>query len=299
VLMAYGREMVVEGGIYMYDASQWRRYVLGPNAHNVVFVDGEGQHRRDTRETYTTDKPVPMVWQSGPHCDYVRAAYGEPPEGFGEKKIRPAIHRRRILFVKRGTGETEPPGDFWIVADSFNSLDGEAHRYESVFHIDAPDLDVDSATHAVTTKYEQGPQLGIFPLSVEGIDVEVVRGQEGPVLQGWLPLDSKTHTGVRPIPTPVFRIEGPGVRRLLYVFLPVENGPVPAVTVTPWDGSTDAATAVEIAFENGARVRVAFPDDAARPCTFGAETFQGEALVEKAGVWRETIEPTTRSDGQE
>lgn len=261
VLTAYGRSMVVEGGIYMYDASKWRRYVCGPYAHNIVFIDGAGQHRHDVMATYDTKQPLPMIWHSDAHCDYVRASYGEPPEVFGDQPARPAIHTRRILFVKRPPEDAGEPGDFWVIADRLSPTDGEPHRYESVFHIDAPDVDVDTATHAVHTKYEQGPQLAIYPLSVPGLNVEVVRGQEEPVLQGWLPLDNASRTGVRPIPTPVFRITDSGVQRLLYVFLPVKNGPIPTVTVQPWGGAPAESTAAEIVFENGPRFHVAFPDN--------------------------------------
>jgi hypothetical protein len=43
VIFAYGKDLLVEGGSYAYDASKWRRYVLSSAAHNVILVDGQGQ----------------------------------------------------------------------------------------------------------------------------------------------------------------------------------------------------------------------------------------------------------------
>ena len=45
-LTAFGRPLLVEGGVYTYDASEWRRYVLSSRAHNVVLVDGLEQSIR-------------------------------------------------------------------------------------------------------------------------------------------------------------------------------------------------------------------------------------------------------------
>jgi hypothetical protein len=63
ILTAYGRPLLVEGGTYTYDASEWRSYVVSSRAHNLVLVDGLDQNRRsEPRSTYVVTKPLPQVW---------------------------------------------------------------------------------------------------------------------------------------------------------------------------------------------------------------------------------------------
>ena len=45
VIYAKGARLLTEGGIYPYDTSQWRSYVLSARAHNVTHVDQMEQHR--------------------------------------------------------------------------------------------------------------------------------------------------------------------------------------------------------------------------------------------------------------
>ena len=67
------RVLLVEGGVYTYDASVWRKYVLSSRAHNVVLVDGLEQARRKSpRETYVVKEPLPHVWES--HADFDHAS---------------------------------------------------------------------------------------------------------------------------------------------------------------------------------------------------------------------------------
>ncbi|MCK5805833.1 MAG: heparinase II/III family protein, partial [Lentisphaeria bacterium] len=38
IVSAYGKRLLTEGGVYAYDSSQWRTYVLSARAHNVIMV---------------------------------------------------------------------------------------------------------------------------------------------------------------------------------------------------------------------------------------------------------------------
>lgn len=260
VLSAYGRHLLVEGGIYTYDASQWRKYVLSPYAHNVAFIDGLGQNRHGLHETYESSAPLPFAWETNDAYDYAQASYGGEFEGFGKGRTVPAVHTRGVLFVKRGPAAGSAIGDFWVVADTFTPQDDAAHTYETVFHLDAPDATVDAQTKSVHTTYEDGANLGIYPMPVDGLDVRIVSGQEEPEVQGWLPAGGINRLDMRPIPTPIYSVNASGIVSLLYVFYPVPEGAPPAVTVSPWtvEGATVAA---EVAFADGPRYRVSMPQD--------------------------------------
>ena len=193
VIFAYGKELLVEGGSYAYDASKWRRYVLSSYAHNVVLVDGQGQVQRGLpRQQYLSKEPIDVSFHSDENYDYARGTYDL---GFGRREQRPVRHVREVVFVKtRG---------LFFVRDTLESLDGKSHSYQAMFHLDARKVDVDKDSGIVETQDEAVANIRIVPLSGKGLKTGVVRGQETSVVQGWLPRGHGIR-GVRPIPTIVY-----------------------------------------------------------------------------------------------
>jgi hypothetical protein len=204
MLYAYDRELVVDAGTHMYDASRWRRYVLSTRGHNTIRVDGEDQNRRARRETFVLPlpfKPLPNTWVTTPQFDYVAGTYDS---GYGPKnKIRVA-HRRAILFYKP---------DYWVVFDTLTPADDKSHRYESIFHLNAEAARIDSPTKAVTTDNPKTANLVLWPVSAGPLDVEIVRGREEEPVQGWA-------QPWRPVPTAVYTWESKGVARVATVLCP-------------------------------------------------------------------------------
>ncbi len=98
ILSAHGRPLLIEGGNYTYDASQWRRHVLSSRAHNVVLVDGQELNRRkSSKETWVVREAVPLRWGTNETADWAEAAYDE---GWGRDARRLARHTRQVVFVK-------------------------------------------------------------------------------------------------------------------------------------------------------------------------------------------------------
>jgi hypothetical protein len=231
-LTAYGRAMLVEGGVYTYDASDWRRYVLSSRAHNVVLVDGLEQSRRKSpRETYVVKSPVPLAFASEATHDAAAATYDE---GWGPQAVRVARHTRHVFFVKP---------DLFALVDVLEPLDGKAHAYEGLFHLDAEDVRLDGL--AVAT-LGAGSNLTLTAFGPDG--VSIVKGQKEPVFQGWLPDSSSGYGGIRPIPTAVYRKQAEGAATMIYVLAPAPAGAAPrgvqgarfaggALTLTFADGS--------------------------------------------------------------
>jgi len=231
ILTAFGKSLLVEGGIYTYDASDWRRYVLSSRAHNVVMVDGFDQNRRkEPRETFVVKTPLPCVWESNATFDHVAACYDE---GWGPKAERIAEHTRHVLFVKP---------DFFVVVDDLAPKDDKVHTYEAMFHLDASDVKVDGLQ--VTTQ-DKGPALTLLAFGADG--VTIVKGQKEPVVQGWLPDSSSGYGGVRPIPTAIYRKQAQGKITMLYVLYPSAAASVPCpVKNVQYSDST-----VKISFVDG------------------------------------------------
>jgi hypothetical protein len=244
-LTAFGKALLVEGGVYTYDASDWRRYVLSSRAHNVVFVDGLEQNRRkEPKETYVVKTPLPHVWESNETFDHAAAVYDE---GWGPDAKRLVRHTRHVFFVKPG---------LFVIADELEPKDDLPHAYEALFHLDAEEVKAEGLQVATQG---QGPSLTILAFGAEGLDI--VKGQKEPAVQGWLPDSSAGYGGIRPIPTAVFRKQAQGKVTLLYALCPsAASAPCPVtdlqlvdstLTVRLADGSQKSIRFSKVAHPEG------------------------------------------------
>ncbi len=212
VIFAYGKELLVEGGSYAYDASKWRRYVLSSYAHNVVLVDDQGQVRRGLpRQQYVSREPVDVAFHSDAQYDYARGTYDL---GFGRRDQRPARHSREVVFLKK-------PGVFFI-RDTLEPLDGKSHSYQVLLHLDAQNVNVDRDNGVVETQDAGSANIRIVPSRGGDLKTSVVCGQEIPVVQGWLPRGHGIR-GVRPIPTIVYERRSAKPVRFLTVLQPLRD----------------------------------------------------------------------------
>jgi len=247
IVHAYGRRLLTEGGVYAYDSSPWRRYVLSTRAHNTIMVDGLEQHRAGLRETYVTKEVLPNRWVTGPQFDFAEGWYDE---GYGPDRNRTVSHRRAVLFIKP---------DCWLVIDRLTPADAEPHRYEVIFHLDGENAEVVPAPLSVRGTDPGQPNLAIVALAPEGVSVDVVKGQEKPTVQGWVPARGYE---VRPVATPVFRAEGAGERLLPWLLWPLRPGqdlPVKAVSAATAEGMAVFTVELSDGRRQVVRVPVATP----------------------------------------
>ena len=218
VVHAGRRTILTEGGNYAYDASDWRRYVLSTRAHNTVMVDGLDQRRATRRETFVVWQPQETRWISNDGFDFAEGIYDS---GYGRDNEIDVVHIRQVVFFRP---------DYWVVLDTMRPPGNEKHSYEAMFHIDADDVTVDAETQSVTASYDGGG-LRIIPFGHRVPDVQIVKGQTEPTVQGWLP--TGRHNELRPIPTAVFRWEAQGASVAGFALVPRgrdEDWPVHAVT---------------------------------------------------------------------
>lgn len=204
ILTAYGRRLVAEGGVYTYDASIWRRWVLSSHAHNVVLVDGLGQNRRASpRETWVRRAPAPLRWATNAE---VAVAEATDDEGWGPDARRIATHTRRVVY--------RPP-DLFVIRDRLVPADSGSHRYEALVHLDAADAEVVGSGVRMAVD-----GVGVHSMGYGTAGVSLVKGQTNPVVLGWLPDSSRGYGGVRPIPTAVFRKEAAGPAEMAFAIRP-------------------------------------------------------------------------------
>ena len=235
VLHAYGKNLVLDVGSYAYDVSKMRRYVVGPHAHNIVFVDEQAQHRGGRRETYVNDEPQDTPWLSNDALDYCAGVYDN---GFGAKNDLQVTHRREVLFVKP---------DYWLVMDTLTPQDDEQHLYESLLHLGTEDA-VAEGGRAWTVGEEANLQILTTGAPAQA---EIVKGQEEPYYLGWI--GKHGVDGKRPIPVARFAWTATGETKLLYVLYPTKPGDsTPAPTLQQTGGDNGNLTA-ELSFADGAK----------------------------------------------
>jgi len=244
MLYAYDRELLVDGGTYMYDKSRWRRYVLSTRGHNTIRVDGEDQNRRGRRETWVLPlpfQPLPNTWVATARFDYAAGRYDA---GYGpQNKIR-LSHARAVFFLKP---------HYWVVFDTLMPADDRPHRYESLFHLNTEDVQVDAAAKAVTTQNAKTANLVLWPISAAALEVELVKGRQDEPVQGWA-----AHPW-RPVPTAVYTLGGKGAIRMATILYPLaakEASPLKDVRLLPVTAESKPchdAMAVSIRFADGRR----------------------------------------------
>ncbi len=239
MMYAFGKIHLIDPGNYAYDSSPWRRYTIDTPAHNTVMVDGQPQRRRDRpRETYRVDgPPATNVWRTSDELDY---AAGQYDEGYGDKGAIDVTHRREVLFVKPA---------YWLVVDTFEGKG--PHRYESLFHFDADEAQIDPDGRTVRT-IDPTPNCLIAAAGQPGLSLKIVKGQTEPALQGFVagqrwrpswktPDAGRPEHGKREIPTAVFTLEAEGPAQLVYVIMPYPQEATPPVEIESTkadDGST-------------------------------------------------------------
>lgn len=265
----YGKLLLSEGGVYMYDASRWRRYVLMTRSHNTVRVDGQEQRSRGERASWILPypfKPLDNLWLSNSQWDMVEGSY-DFGYGDGKNKVADVRHVRSILFVKP---------NYWIITDTMLPADDKPHQYEGMFHFAAAEAATDGLSVSSAGK---DPGVQIIPATFEGLSVEVVKGVEEEPVQGWV------NGPWRAAPTALYHWTTPGRTSATYVAYPTAAGqanPVSAVKqlpVTDAQGQPAKATASEITFADGTKHLYCYADKDAGTVSFGGYTTDGRCTL--------------------
>lgn len=265
---AYGKPVLTEGGVYMYDASRWRRYVLSTRAHNTVRVDGLDQRNSAHPESWVLPhpfKPLDNLWLSSDQWDFVEGSYDF---GYGEEKTQADVrHVRSILFVKPS---------YWIITDVMTPAEATEHQYESLFHFAADEAKAEGLT-AQTTTPDAGVQIMAAPLP--GLAVRIVKGHEEEPVQGYV------NGPWRPAPTAVYGWKATAPSRVTYVVYPTPAGQaspvkeVKAVPVTDDAGQPAKATAADIVFTDGSHHLYMYADAGAGTVHFGGYRSDGRCAL--------------------
>jgi hypothetical protein len=245
VMWAYGRQILFNSGGGPYDGSKWRQYSIDTFSKNTVLVDGLPQRR--PRDSYSADLPkIDSRWASTPDYDF---AVGKYDEAYGDQRLHPAVHVRRVLFLKP---------DLAIVADTLTPNDADTHTYQARWNLLTSHTEINDTTHEVTTTDSGKPNLDIVPLNTNGLDVSTACGQTDPELLGW----NVTHYTVgRPAAatTVLQTIKGSGVQSFLTLLVPMRAGTSAPVTRVESSSPGNAT----VSFSDGRKLEIAVDPDPA------------------------------------
>ncbi len=244
---AFGRDLLVDGGIDSYMSNDWSRHFRSSAAHNTVLVDGAGQGPyRDA-----ADRPA-EGWSIQPAFDFARGEFTGRYLGIDTR----AVHRRAVVHL-RGIG--------WLVFDRVEP--DRPCRIETLWHFDPSCTIVAEGLEAVSTDDGKG-NLRIVPAGGPQWKLELVKGRTEPSIQGWHASAYNEHT---PCATAVYSARIGKSFIFAWLLLP-GKGAVPAVKV-------EALSAPE----GAARVRAALPGGRSVEV---AVRLAGEAAVEFGGGLR-------------
>jgi hypothetical protein len=197
-LYSNGKILLTEAGNYAYDLSKWRRYAISSLGHNTIIVNGKEQHRRGFPGGRVTKEPLKNPWITSPIFDF---GSGEYSSGYQENKYVAVQYRPREYIGKRNFSIKHTRSviflkPYYYLVIDFLKGEGE-NRYDALFHLNATDAEIFESRKEVHTKRSDTVQLGLYSMDTVGLNIEIVKGQEEPLL-GWIAAEK------RPIPTVVF-----------------------------------------------------------------------------------------------
>ena len=179
VLNDWGKTLLLEPGVAIYDHSDWRRFIRGTASHNTITIDDKWQHRGVSKAPVT--EPTHNPWVTTTLFDFVAATYDigyqknvyDPskeyaPEAWVGDVDRSVTHTRRVLFLR----------PYYVLL--LDTVDGSGtHKIDSHFNIASPSVRIDGNTQAAFSQNEGDVQIGLYPLERHNLKVDVIEGEHG------------------------------------------------------------------------------------------------------------------------
>jgi hypothetical protein len=173
VIDAYGTELVIGPG-YAHEGSEFHdytdKYMCGDGmSHNTISIDGVGQ--KEGRRGKHALRQLDNLWYTNETFDYLEGEFDFAPQGIG------VVHRRSILFVKP---------DYWLVIDRLEEEgDDQVHTFRMKTQLDKDLVTEQTGDWVHARNPSTGVGLHVQPFDGDA-DLEIVKGQKEPRIEGWL-----------------------------------------------------------------------------------------------------------------
>jgi hypothetical protein len=205
-IAAFGRDILVDSGRLYYKRDKWRGFIKSSAAHNTLLIDGAGQND-DVKEF--TEPLSKEVYQLTDTFDYARGSF---TAGYIDLEGE-ATHTRAMVYVR---------DKFWIVVDRVTT--DRPRQIQGLWHFH-PHCTVEiNGTSVASTDADKG-NARITPVGHANWDIEIIKGQEEPFIQGWY---SREYNHKVASSCSVFKTHIDGDTTFAWLIVP-GNGPIPNV----------------------------------------------------------------------
>ena len=198
---AGGRDLLVDSGRFAYTgvvAEKFKaQYAKHSAGHNVILIDGAGQGPGPKTVSEPVSEDTYAVTEA---LDFARGAF----DGF-EHVDGKITHFRSVVYVR---------DRFWVVVDRVVS--DRPRQLQALWHFH-PACTVQQEGHAVASVDADVGNVRVQALGDVDWEVQVVKGQETPCLQGWY---SATYNDVQESPCAVFEANVAEEATFAWVIMP-------------------------------------------------------------------------------
>jgi hypothetical protein len=204
-LSAFGRELLVDGGRYRYEAADpYVAYLRSTAGHNTLLVDEKNQNA-DVRIVET---PLVNAFYTHPSLDVAHGAFAAGYAGLEGQ----ARHERTLIYVRNS---------YWLVIDRI--VTDRPRRITAHWRFSPDATVIAQGVEAVSTDAGKG-NLRITPIGATPFQLELIRGQEAPEPMGWHSPDYNIR-----LPSTVARYEGDisGPQAFAWLLSPAKDAPAP------------------------------------------------------------------------
>ena len=159
--------MIVDAGVYEYQAGKWRNHFRSTQAHNTVTVDGLDQ------SLFWGNFRVANIARSR-LCSWHEAPQQIRVEGehYGYTRLKaPVTHRRRIAHK-------EPLQ--WEITDTLLNPKGGHHQYDWWFHLSPAHCTIDQGMQRCMVQFANGAQLWVALQEARDVQITLEEGWLSP-----------------------------------------------------------------------------------------------------------------------
>ena len=212
VYVAIGEhQLISSGGRGAYSGGPFSAYTGSTRGYNTVLVDDGVQSRIPPRKEIMSDDSSAREFKSTQAFDLAKGSFVHGWHGArGHTK---GEHQRTIVLVK---GDNPPSTSYYVVFDRLTFADKHPHHAKALFHLRRNHAGIVDENSKIVHGWDAGASVRIMPARPDAVDVNIIRAQTEPHIQGW----HVVGTAKAPMNTPAFQWNVTGEDTQAWVIVP-------------------------------------------------------------------------------